>query len=438
MSYTTTGASTILLSPRPLARYPGHFLLLPLLPYRPSLKPLPSEIWSKILAYVYQHYDCELPGSLVQRDLLRQGLLLVCKDLKDVALPLFYEHVYINSLARLERFAENLRVSDQKWDSIRRIPYSTPGRWVQTLDLRELDIASPAEAYRLDNALNLLFPLLPFLIRFMVSPSIVLSRRAVGGIATRPETVHLRVLKGIRFESSSHVEPDHFVELLRACVGLEELSVIGTGVDMLDSSVSQEPLPFKPLHLPHLRKLVLLSLPCSPVMYALLHSPLPSLRHLTISPCDDTAVPCSLVPRFIHAHGAQLSSLHLFTAKTWPATSSPSPPTLLTSCPALHHLSLETPLPILMLPAFADAEPHPLCILSLPRPRPEFLAVLEALLPRLPALNTIRTRDVRWLRPGMSARAQQAGVQGEMVEWRRRFGRRGIQIVDSDWKTGLE
>lgn len=41
-------SETILLCPRPLARYGGRFVLLPLLPQQPHLRPLPVEIWSRI------------------------------------------------------------------------------------------------------------------------------------------------------------------------------------------------------------------------------------------------------------------------------------------------------------------------------------------------------------------------------------------------------
>jgi len=41
---------------------------------------------------------------------------------------------------------------------------------------------------------------------------------------------------------------------------------------------------------------------------------------------------------------------------------------------------------------------------------------------------------VRWLRKGMGLRAQEAGVQGEMREWRRRLLRRGIRVLDAEWK----
>lgn len=43
----------ILLRPRPYARLAGTFVLLPLLPQPKALKPLPSEIWTEILAFAF-------------------------------------------------------------------------------------------------------------------------------------------------------------------------------------------------------------------------------------------------------------------------------------------------------------------------------------------------------------------------------------------------
>ena len=75
---------------------------------------------------------------------------------------------------------------------------------------------------------------------------------------------------------------------------------------------------------------------------------------------------------------------------------------------------------------------------AIPRPKSDYLGVLEKLLPKLPRLKFVRARDVKWLRNGMSARAQQAGVQGEMLLWKRKLGRRGIQLLDAEWNPGTE
>ena len=46
-----SGAETVLLSPRPLAKNPAVFTLVPLLEKRPPRKNLPAEVWSKIMKF---------------------------------------------------------------------------------------------------------------------------------------------------------------------------------------------------------------------------------------------------------------------------------------------------------------------------------------------------------------------------------------------------
>jgi hypothetical protein len=65
---------SILLRPRPYAQFSGTLLLLPLLPHRNPVKPLPSEIWTAIFAYALQ-YDEE-------ETILAASLVRVCKGFK--------------------------------------------------------------------------------------------------------------------------------------------------------------------------------------------------------------------------------------------------------------------------------------------------------------------------------------------------------------------
>ncbi|KII93994.1 hypothetical protein PLICRDRAFT_153229 [Plicaturopsis crispa FD-325 SS-3] len=419
--------SEILLVPRPFAVYSGRLLLLPLLPKRRPLRPLPSEIWSHVFEFI-----------LGVDTAARNGLLTVCKSFTDIVLPVFYSRVRIRTLSSLEKFVRHLRSSDEKWDSIRRIPYSTPGRWVQTLDVSGIPFTSQPEAFLLDSLLTQLFPLVPFLTGLSLNPSFVLSRRALASLTDREQNGYLRVLEGVGYvpATGAAVEDDFLVNLLRSCVNLETLEVIGPGLDPSEFEFSlegSETMPqsqtFRPLSLPHLRNMTLLSMHSSPLMLALLYSTLPSLRKLVVTPFDDIPAPASLVSEFVNIHGHNLRSLLLFTPKTWPTRLHPSPQIILHACPNLRHLSLENPLPRLQLDAV-----HPLQILSIPRPTPEFWTVLEGLLPRLPALKVVRARDVRWLRKGMTLHAQGAGVQGELREWRRRLLRRGIRVMDADWR----
>ncbi|TBU34480.1 hypothetical protein BD311DRAFT_784103 [Dichomitus squalens] len=441
MSTSTTLAvsETIWLCPRPLARSPGRFPLIPLLPDKAARAFLPSELWECVLEYVFAQYNARDAGPEQDVVAMKLGLLRVSKSFNTVALPLFYAFIQAPSLRVLEKLAARLHAADKTWDSIRRIPYSAPGRWIHTLNLEHLRCTSSEDVLRLDTVLNKLFPVVPFLTDLILNPHAMLSRRAVSSLTHRDGIQNMRSLKGIQLTTSMRTEEDLFVELLRACTRLEELEVMGTGIDQSELSWLDtrpvEPPSFYPLRLPFLRKLVALSMPSSPVLFALLYSPLPALRHLTLTPYDEVSVPGCLVPRFLAVHGQHLTSLHLYTVKQWPTILFPTPATLLDICPALKHVSLELPLPTLTL---SQAEQHHLEILSIPRPKPEYFVVLEKLLPKLPRLRFVRARDVKWLRNGMSTKAQQAGVQGEMLLWRRKLGRRGIQLLDAEWNPGTE
>jgi hypothetical protein len=238
------------------------------------------------------------------------------------------------------------------------------------------------------------------------------------------------------------MEEDASLHLLRHATGLEYLEIIGPGVDPLWSEVTwgddklQLPPSWEPLHLPNLKIVHLESMHSSTLMFALLHSPLPSLVKLKLTPYE--AYPHSLVTQFIQMHGVNLRTLVLYTPKAWPTRLYPSPTTLLLDCPNLRHLSLEAPLPILSLRSFSPSVPslktHPLEILTIPRPTATFYKTLEYLLPSMPKLKAVRARDVRWLRKGMTPYAQAAGVQGELREWSRRLRTKGDRVLDGEWR----
>jgi len=439
----------VLLNPRPLARSSGRLLLLPLLPERPHLKPLPSEVWSKIFIEAIE-LTSERPNSGSKEHFTPTALTIsrVCKSFKEIAVPVLYSHVRINKPHALDKLTTILRDAEQKWDSIRRIPYSAPGRWVQTVDLSALSpLMQPADAFIVDSLLTTLFPLLPFLSALSLCPQLPLSRRALASLANREDNSHIRVLEGICYDASYSSEistdRDPIVQLLSSCPGLETLELSGQGFDpieldlLIDHAEDLSPPTLSaPLNLPALQNLTLLSIPFCSTLLALLLSPLPSLRRLTVTPYDDIPYPASLVTTFLEAHGRNLSSLLLYTPKVWPTRLRPTPNTILHTSPRLRHLSLEYPLPTLNLPSgdvHTSEQQLPLEILSIPRPNAEFWRRFERLLPHFPALKAVRARDVRWLRSGMTSRAQEAGVQGEMREWRRRLALKGVKLLDGDW-----
>jgi len=353
-----------------------------------------------------------------------------------------YAHVKIHIVSRLDKFTTCLYAADQKWDSIRRIPYSTPGRWVQVFDLSELSgTLDSRQLYTIDLLLTKLFPLIPFLTRLCLSPMVSLSRRAFASLTNRDGNYNLQALGGVCYDASLSsivaTANDPFVQLLHKCPNLERLEIVGSGMEIDSDSLPGNPLGMPAstvkLILPKLHSITILSMPSSSLLFALFNASLPRLRALSITPYDDIPFPSSCTSRLLEIHGQSLNTLSFFTPKSWPTQLHPSPPSLLRTCSSLRHLSLEYPLPDLALPDSTPAS-LPLQILSIPRPDNWFWRVLERLLPSLPSLKAVRFRDVRWIGRGMSIRAQETGVQGEMRDWRRRLGRRGIRVLDGDWQ----
>ncbi|KAJ4485694.1 hypothetical protein J3R30DRAFT_3817002 [Lentinula aciculospora] len=431
-------SQTVLLHPRPYAHHSGSLILLPLL-QPPQLKAaLPTELWTQI----FEALDPE------QKITHLLSVLLVCKKFKHIVDPLLYSRVSFVHYHALHNFSKRIHDAEHKWDSLRRISYSAPGRWVQSLDVSQLErhmsrhtlVEDPLDnmeliALRLDSLLSNLFPLLPFLSEFLMNPTFIFSRRAFVSLNERNGVNKLRSLRGVFYIPSHGLPREALVDLLRNCPNLEELEVIGPDIDPSEHDVmslwygqATFPPSFEPLYLPKLRELTLLSsLQLSPLMICLLSTPLPSLTKLTITPYDDIPSPASSL--FISSHGETLQSLLLLTRKSWPTRLHSSPSNLLQTSPSLRHLSLELPLPALEL-----TKDHQLEILSIPKPGYDSWILLSRLLPHLPALKAIRMRDVKWLRKGMGPRAMEAGVQGEMREWRRRLARRGIRVLDGEWK----
>jgi len=447
MTYMTmTGPQTVLLRPRPLAREPSAFPLLPLLPKPLSPIHLPVELWTHILHFVVRENSVELERFELEdrREVICKHcqLLFVCRGWREVARPLLYTNVYIFTLSSLGKFVSVLHIADQKWDSIRRIPYSTPGRWVQSLDVSAVRSSIPSHAIAIDSLLTTLFPLLPFLEKLMLCQDHTLSKLALASLRFKDGLERLRSLKGFKvtFQQDDWHYPDtshSALELLARCEYIEQLELVNDAGPQADHTVMfglEDPaiftsFPGPHLHLPHLTFLYLHTPSPTPLIAALLRTPLPSLLHLMITPYNDSPSPC--IYSILAAHGNNLVTLHFNSPKHWPTTLGPHPSTILSTSPHLRHLSLDYPLPMLAVPAGTQ---HPLQVLTIPRPNARFLYELEALLPRLPSLAVVRARNVRWLRSGVAGKALEAGTQGDMHDWRRRLARRKIRLVDSEWK----
>lgn len=101
---TNVETDRVLLRPRPYERCAGFFVLVPLLPKPAPLKPLPAEIWRKILTMsMYEdegtnklwspkgtpQIGVKLKGRTGKDEVWsRWDLTLVCKDLKVSTIPL--------------------------------------------------------------------------------------------------------------------------------------------------------------------------------------------------------------------------------------------------------------------------------------------------------------------------------------------------------------
>ena len=249
------------------------------------------------------------------------------------------------------------------------------------------------------------------------------------------------MLKGLRISPPDPSLPlygqvDPAVELVQSCPLLEQLEISNT-VSILpeqqgniDPDDLESPFPDVPsLNLTKLEYLCIHILYPSALLASLLKSSLPSLRHLMITPYDDGPSPALF--DFLTVHGTKLSTLHISMPKHWPIAVQPRTLNILQLCPYLKHLSIDYPLPSLILPTGMK---HSLRALTVPRPNSRFFNELEKLLPRLPSLTIVRTRNVKWLKSGVSAKALEAGVQGEMRDWRKRLARRGVRLVDQEWK----
>jgi len=356
-----------------------------------------------------------------------------------------------------------LVASDQKWDSIRRIPYSTPGRWVHELNLSELVLHSRADANTADALLTLLFPLLPCLTKLELTLSMQLSRRAMHALGCRDGVESLKVLRGVKYDNivtnavGYNEEHDPLTELVACCMGLEELEIIGLGMDDLDVMIAANNAhsatkgPHVPrIYLPRLHTLTLLSTPSSHLLRRLLHVPLPKLRTLVITPYGDLLPPLSLVTAFLETHGQTIRTLVLHTPKAaWPSVlmSFPPPKSLLRILPNLTALSLEgtsltregeepfkleVPSPPSPHERTSSPSGHRLATLWVPRPTSALRESIFPALPFLPNLREVRCLEVRWAKPGMSARALEAGFQGQMKDWARLLGQRKIRLLDAD------
>ncbi|KAG9083231.1 hypothetical protein FRC07_013972, partial [Ceratobasidium sp. 392] len=297
----------------------------------------------------------------------------------NLATPLLYSSVRIYTLRALELFANTLISSDAKWDSIRRIPHSTPGRWVQSLSLAQL---APCSPLALDSILVRVIPVMPFLTTLELDGRYVLSWRVAGVV---PRT--LRALKGVRvreevrFEGvKAGMDDDAVTGLVRSLSMLEELSVQGPGLDLEEGEEEpfedEEPENIQSTSakvvLPRLSRLTLLDCPYTPVYRMLTKASLPALEDLTLTTTPTVQIappepaPGQVTPlpmeastftqptpttTFLARHGSTLRRLSLVPTQQWPPAPAPAPDDILLQSPELRELTLSMPLPARLFPA---------------------------------------------------------------------------------------
>ncbi|CAE6472493.1 unnamed protein product [Rhizoctonia solani] len=478
-------------------------LLCPLLPPSPTLTDgstqgrrlrLPAEAWQRVLVFAMQAEDdeglCRGPT-----DVGKIRYLLICKSFQTLATPILYSSVRIYTLRGLGLFSDTLANADAKWDSIRRIPYSAPGRWVQSLSLAQL---APCSSLAVDSKLVRALPIMPFLTAIELDGRYVMSWRVAALIPRSLKVLRgIRVKEELRFEGLKNSEEDALTALVRSLPSLEELGVEGPGLDIEEDEIFEDegPLDSRPsqahIELPNLKHLTLLDCPYTPIYRMLLIASLPALQDLTLTttPTIQVAPPdpeegASHAPvvdptafiqptptsRFLARHGSTVRRLSLVPGGQWPPSPAPAPEDLLLQCPEVRELTLCMPLPSRLLPSestrargasvspllarlalspepgarpptppspsTAPTSSYPLTTLIIPVPTHSFLACLTSA--SLQNLREVRFSSAKWLRKGMGKTAQGAGVNGEMMRWRRELKRGGIKVLDSEGKEEIE
>ncbi|CAG7853688.1 SubName: Full=Uncharacterized protein {ECO:0000313/EMBL:CCA73627.1} [Serendipita indica DSM 11827] len=420
----------VLLRPRAATHPSVHLVLLPLLPTAPQRAPIPSELWGRILRNTISSRS-DTKSQDEQSALLK--LVLVCKAFKDVVLPLLYTKPYIPSFDKFVQFCDKLIDSDRKWDNLRRIRYSTPGRWVESLDLSHLSHLTGGQHLKFDKLVAQLFPILPFLRRLTLDHTAPLSRGAMHTLADSDAALSLTILRGVHIPSTqraSYLQTESLVQLLRSCVNLEQLELRGEGLDgdgdMHDPDAIYAPANFD---LPNLTLLSVVHVPFSPIIQALARAELASLCAMTITLYADYAK-TSDASKLLDAHATKLTTLTFSPCEAWPSTTTHTPEDILDMCPRLRYLSLA----IIPNSLSRPTVPSPLAILCIPRPTIEFLnRIVE---PLMPSLREVRIREVRYLSKAMGMGAAKAGSSAIILEWRRRLSRRGVIVLDAVGRSG--
>jgi hypothetical protein len=323
------------------------------------------------------------------------------------------------------------KMSADTISSLRRIHYSEPGRWVETLNLTWFEPA-PGTRLQFDKLLSQLFTVIPFLSDLVFNPNFSVTRQTLQALGDSDAAFYLKRLTGVHIPCHQNVSFPHteaFTNLLRACVNLKHLELVGTGLDLEEDLPDPDAIYSPhPISLPNLVSMSIVHVPFSPILQALVRAEMPSFRSLTISVYSQ--VETSDATKFLCAHAGKVVNLTLIPAQTWPSSLTLVRPDILNLCPNLRSLYLPTMPQKLEKPE----TPSQVVILSVPRPTLEFLS--SVIDPMMPHLRQVQVRELKYVSIRAGHAAANAGNNRIMLEWRRRLGLRGAVVLDAVGRTG--
>ncbi len=354
----------------------------------------------------------------------------------------------------LRQLCESILRGERRWDSLKRIPQSIPGRYITSLDLSKLapnlDHSGPSDYLLVNNCLTSILPLVPNLTSLKLPNDIGMGWSTLRAIQASSIASQLRTLEGLRLQQVLDGDgQDPVVSLLQEMPNLEVLGVTGLGSNDEGFDWYSVPSAQELLDLPRLHTLILKGVKHGLFISNLVRSELPALRNLSISSYaslgNDETQP------LIEAHGEKLVSLTFLPTSDWPAVQINPSPTVLSDCPNLVHLSNLTSACVPVPETFASdavTSPHPLRKLTIcrwsnstsqanPAQRPD--RVLTALYRNMstivPSLKTIRVENFTWLRRDLGRAAMETGVNGSLRKWSATFASHGVHVVDKDGTT---
>ncbi|RXK41178.1 hypothetical protein M231_01583 [Tremella mesenterica] len=297
--------------------------------------------------------------SEVQRLGLR--LMRVCKAWKPLAAKYLYTEPLLTPYNLLS-FASSLGAGEAKWSDLNLHPYSTPGRYVKTLDLSHiLDGSDAPHPLYVTRACRSILSLIPNLTHFILPllHTHILEYLINVDNCNFPK---LRAIEGIDIHLVQ-CEPT----LQRLSPHLEFLNLYGLVYDPHISSLEDSTLEETILSFPKLHTLVRHgSSSRDGISSMICHSEMPKLSRLSIAPCQDTRDELEFINNFLVLKGTRLISLTILEPREWPPRRTQFPYGILEFLPNLRHLSVLCTGDLNRL--LENAKEHKLEVLTIPKP----------------------------------------------------------------------